>query len=293
MTEDLGGSALEDLRAECETLRHQLLEAHRALASASGRSDVVLGGVPENVCVHPPPSTEGSTHRRLAEDILQGVALLSSSGEVLHANQRLAQLMGIAPEQLCGSSLTDHFPNQLAAEIPTWLDAAAAQPVRTSHRIPTRDGQVKHLHFSINKMPPDANASRSLVVTDLDQLFDPQAERTKGQASTATDESIEHVRAHALTLLRSALDAHARAEAIHDELQREISERKRAQVALAEAQRRHELLMETIGSTHWLSTADWQTLLFLEKNQPTSRRIERPAASFDFTLFGLAPEPST
>ncbi|NEV63405.1 PAS domain-containing protein [Thiorhodococcus minor] len=293
MTKGLGESVLDDLRIECEALRHQLIEAHRALASASGRSDMVLGDAPADLPAHPRPSAEDTTYGRLVENILQGVALVSASGQVLHANQRLAQLIGIAPEQLPGSSLPDHLPAQVAKEMSTWLDTAAAEPVRASHRIPTRDGQVRHLHFSVNRVAPETNAARSLVVTDLDQVFDRQVTQTEEQVDATADQSIEHARSHALTLLRSALDAHARADAIQDELQREIRERERAQAALEEAERRHERIMETIGSTRWLSTADWETLLFLDGTQPTSRRVERQSPKTSFLPFGLNPKPGT
>lgn len=60
---------------------------------------------------------------------------------------------------------------------------------------------------------------------------------------------------------------------------------------MEDAQRRHDRMMETIGGTSWLSTSDWETLLFLEGSQATSRRVERQAPKTGFLAFGLSPKP--
>lgn len=94
---------LDDLRIQCETLRHQLVEAHRALASLSGAGS----GTAQR-------DGARAIDAQHSEDSIQGVALLSSAGIVLSANRRFGELIGIIPEQLADTGLTQHLPAQLA-----------------------------------------------------------------------------------------------------------------------------------------------------------------------------------
>lgn len=261
------GAALDYFQTEYATLRQQLMEAQCALMYAHGQRKHSMSTTGDQQADSHLPDMERGTYRRLLESSPHGVALLSATGLVLQANQRLAQLIETCPERLSGSRLADHLPEQLTHSLHAWLDDSDQRPVRASHRVFTRNGQVRHLHFSVTKLPPGSAAARSLIVTDLDQLFDSEAPRVALKDLDTVDQSIRRARAEALSLLESALAAHSRAEAINAELQREIDSRKRVEALLRETQQRYERMLAAIGDAQWSSGTDPRRALEADDEQ--------------------------
>jgi PAS domain-containing protein len=91
--------------------------------------------------------------------------------------------------------------------------------------------------------------------------------------------SLSRARLAALNLMEGAIAARTRSEDIARELQREIDSRLQAEAALVDSERRYRRIVEAIGDVYWLSTADWQTILYFDPSERPVKTGQRSARS--------------
>ena len=91
--------------------------------------------------------------------------------------------------------------------------------------------------------------------------------------------ALSRARLAALNLMEGAISARARAEDISHELQQEIDNRRQTEATLVDTERRYRRVVEAIGDVYWLSTADWQTILYFDPSESPIKTGQRPSRS--------------
>ena len=96
---------LRRLKARVDELEHTLQ------AIQGGEVDALVMSGPDGINVY---TLQGAEHpyRVMVESIREGAATLDTDGNVLYANGRLAELLGIPLEGLIGATLQDHAPSR-------------------------------------------------------------------------------------------------------------------------------------------------------------------------------------
>ncbi len=156
--------------AEAE-LRARLLEAEETLdAIRFGEVDAVVVGGPQGQQVYTLTNAD-RPYRALVEKMQEGAFTLSAEGLIVYANDRLSDMLGLAPDTLAASPATRMFDAANAAAFVAMLD-----------RLPTAgglgggdlflaaaSGAAVPVHVSLTELPVEHEEPRLVcgVVTDL------------------------------------------------------------------------------------------------------------------------------
>ena len=154
--------------AEIDDLRVRLQEAEETLeALRSGAVDALVVSSPEGEQVYTLQGAD-QTYRHLMENINEGAAALTTAGDILYANRKLADLLGLPLERLTGSTMRDHIHEEDLIFFDALL--ATAQKGESKGEVLLRkdhkDSLPAYLSFKVVSLD-QAPKVISLLVTDL------------------------------------------------------------------------------------------------------------------------------
>jgi len=165
---------MENLKQEIEELREKNRELEETLdAIRSGEVDaiVVTKGTSRQIYTR-----EGADlpYRTLIENIREGALTLSRTGMILFSNTWFADMIGISPDKVPGTSILDHVCSEYHSDIKEGLSGIGEKPCRIHVLIKQRDGSLPVL-ISLNPLSADEDTKISVVVADRrideDQIY--------------------------------------------------------------------------------------------------------------------------
>ena len=188
-------SNLSAARAEVDELRARIAEADETLrAIRSGEIDalIVQGGAGDQVYTlrdadHP--------YRTLVEQMLEGAAILTADGDILYCNRRFAQIVATPLEEVVGHSIGRFIDD---ADRPSFA-AFVSTGSGTHHARLTAPGkQSPNVYFSLTTTVADDVTRRSLIVADLSELVQAQADRDRAERESHAKDELLAMLAHEL-----------------------------------------------------------------------------------------------
>ena len=158
-------SKRRNLQAELRETQARLAELEATLnAIRSGEVDAVVVDGPQGSRVFTLQTSE-EPYRILAERMNEGAATLTAEGTILFCNARLAEMLGMAMEQVAGSTLFKLLaPDSQVREL---LAEAAKNDVRAEGHLLRKDGALVPVQVSITQIPLSGRDGLCLVATDL------------------------------------------------------------------------------------------------------------------------------
>jgi PAS domain S-box-containing protein len=166
---------------------------------------------------HRPAEPPDRRYRHLVEQMQEGALTLAPDGDVLYANRRVAELLGLAPERVVGQDLADFVA---AHDAPAWR-RLLGQAARTGGR-----GELTLLRTDGVEVP---------VFASLSPLADSDGRRLL--CGVLTDLTQHKLRLHA-------------ADEANDRLRELMAEREHAEEALRHAQKMQAIGQLTGGIAH-------------------------------------------
>ena len=153
------------LQAELRETRARLAELEATLnAIRSGEVDAVVVEGPEGSRVFTLETSE-EPYRILAERMNEGAATLTADGTILFCNARLAEMLGMAMEQVAGSTLFRLLGSE--SQVSELLAEATKNDVRAEAQLLRRDGSPVPVQLSLTQIPLAGEDGLCLVATDL------------------------------------------------------------------------------------------------------------------------------
>lgn len=154
-----------ELWSQAESLV-RMIEAEEMLrAISAGEVDafVVSGDSPDRIIAL---STADSPYRQFVENMRDGAATLSSTGLMLYANRRLAELLGCPTETIVGSSLARF----VAGDLPALLDESisGSRAVGDAVELDLIDSDGALVPVLVACSPLDVDGDRLTCVTFAD-----------------------------------------------------------------------------------------------------------------------------
>lgn len=187
-----------------ETLQARLNEAEETLrAIRAGEIDalIVQGPVGERVYTL---RNADYPYRTLVEQMQDGAAILTQSGDILYCNQSFAKLVSTPLQEVIGGPVGRYFEGDARWLVDTLL-AAGCGKRRT--RLIAADGRSIDVLLSLTSTATDEVSRRSLIVTDLTELADAQIGRERAQQQSHAKDEFMAMLAHELRNPLSAISA--------------------------------------------------------------------------------------
>ncbi len=184
----------EDLLAEIADLRNRLEEAEDTLrAIREGEVDalVVYGPVGEQIY-----TLKGAdySYRILIEAINEGAGILAPDGDILYANQQLAEILGAPLERLVGTCIIDYVEAANRELVMALLEHGLQGASKGEVTLRNRYGVIVPAYLSFRSFNlADVPGAVCLVVTDLTQQKRQEAILAEEQLSRAIFEQVEAV----------------------------------------------------------------------------------------------------
>ncbi len=154
---------------ELSMLRSRLSELEETLqAIRSGAVDALIVSGNEGDQVF---TLQGAEHpyRVLVESMNEGAVTLTSSGDLLYANRRFADMLGFPLEQLIGSSLRERVRNVDPAILDSILLEGESEPQKLACDLATFDGGLLPVNLSFSPLKGHDFHGICLIATDLTQ----------------------------------------------------------------------------------------------------------------------------
>ncbi len=111
-------------------------------------------------------------------DMTQGIAVVNLSNTIVSVNPACARMLGVSPEALTGKSFFDLF---LAEDVARYRRVMEAHPDNAPFeqlmRLRRHDGSVLYVHVHSTAAPSGAEARHVMVVTDLTDQLQADAQR--------------------------------------------------------------------------------------------------------------------
>jgi signal transduction histidine kinase len=197
---------LRDSKADLnlEALQARLTEAEETLrAIRAGEIDalIVQGPVGERVYTL---RNADYPYRTLLEQMQDGAAILTPTGDVLYCNQSFAKLVSTPLQVVIGGPVGRYFEGDARWLLDTLL-AAGCGKRRT--RLLAADGRSVDVLLSLTSTATDEVERRSLIVTDLTELADAQVGRERAQQQSHAKDEFMAMLAHELRNPLSAISA--------------------------------------------------------------------------------------
>ncbi|MFL6183183.1 MAG: ATP-binding protein [Actinomycetes bacterium] len=183
------------VQAQIDTLREQLAEANETLrAIRAGEVDAVIVHGDSGDQVYTLQSAE-QPYRMLVEQMREGAAILTRHGDILYCNRRFADLIGLPLERVIGRSI-ERFVGEADRE----ALAAHVGGRGGAHRgrLIAHDGRSLDVYLSLTVTVSEGIERRSLIVTDLTDLVDAEAERDRARHENRAKDEFMAMLAHEL-----------------------------------------------------------------------------------------------
>jgi PAS domain S-box-containing protein len=160
--------SVRQLRAELKRVRVRLAESEATMkAIRSGDVDAIVVEGTKGSRIFTLQSPE-EPYRILAERMNEGAATLTTEGTILFCNQRLADMVGIAPERLLGSALGSILHQDERPGLKEWLQLALNRDIRGERRFLRTDGTTLPVQLSLSPIPiEESGHGICMVATDL------------------------------------------------------------------------------------------------------------------------------
>ena len=187
-------SSPQDLLAEIADLRNRLFEAEDTLrAIREGEVDalVVSGLAGEQIY-----TLKGAdySYRILIEAMNEGAGILALDGDILYANQKLAEVLGAPLERLVGTSISDYVETADRELLMALLSHGREGASKGEVSLRNRYGVIVPAHLSFRSFNlEDAPGAVCMVVTDLTQQKRQEIILAEEQLSRAIFEQVDAV----------------------------------------------------------------------------------------------------
>jgi PAS domain S-box-containing protein len=207
---------------ELERLRERLREVEETLeAIRSGEVDALVVNGPQGEQVYTLAGADRA-YRFLVETMNEGAATLASDGTILYANGALGSLLRTELERIVGSAIHEYVATEDEDRLRSLLELGAARSSRGEVRLRAADGAVVPASLSVRRLEVEEDVPAVVaVLTDL-------SEQKRAQ---------DELRGHRLHLKELVDERTAELKRANEQLQQEITERKRAEQALRKSER--------------------------------------------------------
>ncbi len=211
---------------EAAELRARLEELEETLqAIRNGEVDALVVAGAHGDQIYTLQSADHS-YRVLMETMSEGAATLAPDGTILYCNSHFAKLLKLSLQNLLGSSILNLVPASQTAAFQSLIEHSKEPGARKEIVFNRADGATVTVLVAVSALNQDGAQKISLVATDLTERKEAEEKLRR-----AHDELEQRVRERTADLSQ----ANAALEA-------EIAERKRAEVALRESERRYSAL---------------------------------------------------
>lgn len=164
------GRPRELLLMEIEELRARLAEAEQALdAIRSGDIDALLIRTPEGEQVYSLTGVE-RVYRTIVETMNEAALTVSPEGVILFCNQRFAEMVNVALQEVVGSSLAGMIEPSHRTLLSELIGKAQSGPSRCRLLLNHPAAAPRPAQFSASLLVTESSRSICLVVTDLSQI---------------------------------------------------------------------------------------------------------------------------
>ena len=187
-----------------EALEARLSEAEETLrAIRAGEIDalIVQGPVGERVYTL---RNADYPYRTLVEQMQDGAAILTPSGDILYCNQSFANLISTPLQDVIGGSMRRYFEGDARWLLDTLLAAGCG---KRRSRLIAADGRQIDVLLSLTSTATEEVDRRSLIVTDLTELSDAQIGLERAQQQSHAKDEFMAMLAHELRNPLSAISA--------------------------------------------------------------------------------------
>lgn len=144
-----------------------------------------------------PPSSRPVSEpllRTLLDGLHVGVANVSSTGTILYANARFAEIFGVHPEELADARLTQFVSVSNPQELQLALRRGVQAPAESELKLGTPAGHPRTIHLSLAPVNLEGNSTVTITAMDVSELIE------KNNALRATEESLRALSARILQL---------------------------------------------------------------------------------------------
>jgi PAS domain S-box-containing protein len=181
--------------SEIEALRSRLAEAEDTLrAIRLGEVDALIVQGDRGDEVYTLRSAD-QPYRILVEQMREGALVLAVTGDILYANQRVAELVHCPPEELVGHSFLPFLDED---DRDTLRRLAAAGGGSDRVRLRRSDGRTIDAYVSLTVTMSDGVARHSVILADLTELLDAQAGRARAERESLAKDEFMAMLAHEL-----------------------------------------------------------------------------------------------
>jgi PAS domain S-box-containing protein len=184
----------QELVQELAEVHSRLEEAEETLrAIHHGEVDALVISGPEGDQVFTLKGAD-HTYRVLVESINEGTATLAPDGDILYANQRLAEILGTPPERLIGTYICDYVEGGDRELFAALLEHGRQGASKGEVSLRNRNGVIVPAYLSFKSFDlEEAPGAVCLVVTDLTEQKRQEAILAEEQLSRAIFEQAEAV----------------------------------------------------------------------------------------------------
>jgi len=185
-------------------LSAQLEEAQETLrAIRSGEVDAFIVHGPAGEQIYTLRNAE-EPYRKLVEEMQEGAAILTTDGQITYCNRRLADLLGVALEDMVGTPFERFLTG---ADLSAFTALLSSGYGKRQVRLRVTSGRVIDAYLSLSTSRSDGTERRHLVVTDLSELLDAQSGRDRAEQESQAKDELMAMLAHELRNPLSAITA--------------------------------------------------------------------------------------
>ena len=157
----------EDLLAKIEHLESRLAEAEETLrAIRNGEVDALAIETPAGPQIFTLKGADYA-YQLIVENINEGAVTLLPDGTIIYANQRFADMLGLALEKIIGSPFHYFVHEDGKEDFPKLLEQSVAGKQKGEFLLYTAWGENLPASISTNPLPTEGRISVSMVITDL------------------------------------------------------------------------------------------------------------------------------
>jgi signal transduction histidine kinase/DNA-binding NarL/FixJ family response regulator len=143
-------------------------------------------------------------YRTLVEEMQEGAAILTATGDIVYCNRQLATLVATPLEDMIGRSLDQFLVGRDRAAFTALRKAGSG---KCHARLTATDGRIMNVYLSLSTSRSDDVERLNLIVTDLSALLDAQNGRDRAEQESQAKDEFMAMLAHELRNPLSAISA--------------------------------------------------------------------------------------